>query len=104
MIYNNIKIETDENGDVLIPLPEDLLKEMGWNEHTIFDTDINNKDLTITLRHKTEWSVEDAAEFLEDIIEDVVNNGILHYILDAEGKKYIIAPYDEQLYKMTKGE
>ena len=101
MIYNNIKTQTDENGDVLIPLPEDLLKEMGWNQYTIFDTDISNEDLTIKLSQKTEWSVEDAAEFLEVIIEDVVHNGTLHCILDAEGKKYIIAPYDEQLCKVT---
>jgi bifunctional DNA-binding transcriptional regulator/antitoxin component of YhaV-PrlF toxin-antitoxin module len=38
-------LQEDENGDLLLPLPEPLLKEMGWGEGTEieFVTDSNGR-------------------------------------------------------------
>ncbi|CAF34070.1 hypothetical protein S-PM2d006 [Synechococcus phage S-PM2] len=41
-------IEVDENGDLLFPIPEKLLAELGWNENTIVELEL--KDNCIIIR------------------------------------------------------
>lgn len=35
-----VTLEEDENGDLIVPFPEDLLEEMKWGEGTVLDWEI----------------------------------------------------------------
>ena len=44
-------VTLEEDGDDLVlPIPEDILKNLGWNEGDLLEWDINDKDNTIILR------------------------------------------------------
>lgn len=49
--YEVIPQEDPETGDMIIPLPEPILKQMGWKEGDEVEVDINN-DGTLTLKKK----------------------------------------------------
>ena len=40
----------EENDDLLLPIPEDILKKLGWNEGDELEWDINQDDNSIILR------------------------------------------------------
>ena len=51
MVANNwtITVEQDENGELILPLPVDLLSQMGWSEGTdLFWVDNENGTYTLT--------------------------------------------------------
>ena len=50
-----VKLEQDENGDLLLPLSEELLKSVGWKLGDIIIWN-ENKDGTFTLTKKNEQS------------------------------------------------
>lgn len=50
-----VKLEQDENGDLLLPLSEELLKSVGWKLGDIIVWN-ENKDGTFTLTKKNEQS------------------------------------------------
>ena len=35
-----VKLEEDENGDLILPFPDDLLTDLGWAEGTVLEWDI----------------------------------------------------------------
>ena len=44
-------VTLEEDGDdVVMPIPEDILKSLDWNEGDLLEWDINDKDNTIILR------------------------------------------------------
>lgn len=44
-----VKLEQDENGDLLLPFPDELLNDMGWKEGTELDWKIlENGSVEIT--------------------------------------------------------
>jgi hypothetical protein len=51
-----VTVEQDENGDLILPLPEELLKEVGWKTDDVL-TWTDNEDGTYTLS-KRETAVE----------------------------------------------
>ena len=53
MVANNwiVQVEQDENGDLLLPFPVDLLSQMGWSEGTDLSW-IDNNNGTYTLKEK----------------------------------------------------
>ena len=51
MVANNwtVTVEQDENGELILPLPVDLLSQMGWSEGTdLFWVDNENGTYTLT--------------------------------------------------------
>ncbi len=50
-----VKLDQDENGDLLLPLSEELLKSVGWKLGDIIVWN-ENKDGTFTLTKKNEQS------------------------------------------------
>ena len=50
-----VKLEQDENGDLLLPLSEEVLKSVGWKVGDIIIWN-ENKDGTFTLTKKNEQS------------------------------------------------
>ena len=48
-----LDVKEDENGEQLIELPEDLLKETGWSEGTQIEW-VDNKDGSFTMKEATE--------------------------------------------------
>ena len=50
-----VKLDQDENGDLLLPLSEELLKSVGWKLGDIIIWN-ENKDGTFTLTKKNEQS------------------------------------------------
>ena len=50
-----VKLDQDENGDLLLPLSEELLKSVGWKFGDIIIWN-ENKDGTFTLTKKNEQS------------------------------------------------
>ena len=40
----------EENDDLLLPIPEDILKKLGWNEGDELEWDINEENNSIILR------------------------------------------------------
>jgi len=53
LVANNwiIQVEQDENGELLLPFPPDLLAQMGWSEGTDLFW-IDNENGTFTLQEK----------------------------------------------------
>ena len=53
MVANNwiITVEQDENGELLLPFPPDLLAQMGWSEGTDLFW-IDNENGTFSLKEK----------------------------------------------------
>lgn len=43
------EVEEDENGDLLLPLPLELINQMGWDEETILDWELMDNG-TVVLR------------------------------------------------------
>jgi bifunctional DNA-binding transcriptional regulator/antitoxin component of YhaV-PrlF toxin-antitoxin module len=44
-------VTLEEDGDdIVMPIPEDILKSLDWNEGDLLEWDINDKDNTIILR------------------------------------------------------
>ena len=50
-----VKLDQDENGDLLLPLSEEVLKSVGWKVGDIIIWN-ENKDGTFTLTKKNEQS------------------------------------------------
>lgn len=42
-----VKIEEAENGDLIIPLPEEMLKELGWKEGDEIDIQENEEGIIV---------------------------------------------------------
>ena len=40
----------EENDDLVLPIPEDILKKLGWEENDELEWDINEDNKTIILR------------------------------------------------------
>ena len=53
MVANNwiVTVEQDENGELLLPFPPDLLAQMGWSEGTDLFW-IDNENGTFSLKEK----------------------------------------------------
>lgn len=45
-----VTIQEDENGDLILPLPDELLKELGWDEGTTlyWRVDKHNQSIILT--------------------------------------------------------
>jgi antitoxin component of MazEF toxin-antitoxin module len=60
-IYTSQVIEICENGDAIIELPEELMKEMGWKTNDLLDIDYVNGELIIKkieeTRMKRYWRI-----------------------------------------------
>ena len=82
-----IKLEEDENGDLFLPLSDELLKEVGWKEGDNLNWKDNN-DGSFTLTKKTEgieteWVlVETISQFRERYVVEVPK-GKSEYALDT---------------------
>jgi hypothetical protein len=49
-----VKLEEDENGDLLLPFPDALLDEMGWKEGTVLNWEINDNGQVIIKEQTSE--------------------------------------------------
>ena len=50
-----VELEEDENGELLLPLPLELINQMGWDEETILDWELMENG-TIVLKEVKEES------------------------------------------------
>lgn len=41
------KVEVDENGDLVLPLPDELLQELGWTTDTVIDFESHDDYFTL---------------------------------------------------------
>lgn len=39
-----VQCTEDENGDTILPFPEEMLKQMDWREGDVLDFEMNNDD------------------------------------------------------------
>jgi bifunctional DNA-binding transcriptional regulator/antitoxin component of YhaV-PrlF toxin-antitoxin module len=50
-VTNNSKyysqVEVDENGDLVLPLPDELLEELGWTTDTVIDFESHDDYFTL---------------------------------------------------------
>ena len=82
-----VKLEEDENGDLILPFSDELLKEMGWKEGDTLQWK-DNKDGSYALTKKnesikTEWVlVEAISQFRERYVVEVPK-GKSEYALDT---------------------
>lgn len=88
------KIEEDENGELFVKLPDELMAKMGWNEYTILSTELEGSKIIV--KQKTTWTVEEAQENIELMIEDVQHNKTIHHIFDGD-KEVVMVPYEEEI-------
>jgi hypothetical protein len=66
-----LDVKEDENGEQLIELPEDLLKETGWSEGTQIEW-VDNKDGSFTMKEATELvMVECISQFRQRYLVEV---------------------------------
>ncbi len=49
-----VKLEEDENGDLLLPFPDELLNDMGWKEGTVLHWEINENGQVIIKEQTSE--------------------------------------------------
>ena len=49
-----VKLEEDENGDLLLPFPDELLNDMGWKEGTVLNWEINDNGQVIIKEQTSE--------------------------------------------------
>ena len=91
-----VRITKNENGEDVVPMPDDIMKELGWNEFTILSASVIEG--TISIRAKTDWTVDQLQDGnnLENILDDVEHNNTIHHILD-NGKMFVMAPYSREL-------
>ena len=94
-----IEIQMNEDGSATVPMDDEILKELGWNEHTILSTTVVDGELIV--RAKTDWTVDQLQEGtnLERVLEDIEHNKTVHYILD-KGKSYVMAPFSTELTEL----
>lgn len=82
-----VKLEEGENGDLILPFSDELLKEMGWKEGDTLEWK-DNKDGSYTLTKKnesikTEWIlVETISQFRQRYVVEVPV-GKSEYALDS---------------------
>lgn len=82
-----VKLEEDENGDLILPFSDELLKEMGWKEGDTLQWK-DNKDGSYALTKKnesikTEWVlVETVSQFRQRYVVEVPA-GQADYALDS---------------------
>jgi len=97
-----ITLKEDSSGECFIDLPKEFLDSLGWNEKTILILS-ENEDGYLKLERKTTWTVEELqdGDNLENVIDDVSVNKVLHYIIDAN-HKFVIHPYIEDEYNLIK--
>ena len=48
-----VEVEEDENGELLLPLPLELINQMGWDEETILDWELMDNG-TVVLKEVKE--------------------------------------------------
>lgn len=82
----------DEDG--VVSLPDDIINKLQWDEHTFLNCYISGN--SIVLQEKTDWTVEDAQENFDDILERVTKTKNPHHILH-KGKTYVVVPYFDKL-------
>jgi len=41
------QVEVDENGDLMLPLPDELLEELGWTTDTVIDFESHDDYFTL---------------------------------------------------------
>jgi len=46
--YTSQVSEICENGDAILDLPEDLLKDMGWSEGTVLNIELKDGEIILT--------------------------------------------------------
>ncbi|MEI8135672.1 MAG: hypothetical protein WCH46_11485 [bacterium] len=82
-----VKLEEDENGDLILPFSDDLLKKMGWKEgDTLQWKDNENGSYTLSKKNdsiETEWVlVETVSQFRQRYVVEVPK-GKSDYALDS---------------------
>lgn len=90
-----VEIQEDESGEQFIQIPQEIIEEMGWNEFTILNMELVNGNIHMTQR--TNWTAEELQEgdTLDNVMDDVVNNGTTHFI-EHEGRTFMLRPYNEE--------
>ena len=48
-----VTLEEDENGDIVLPLPEEMIKQLGWLTDDILDFVLNENDQSIIVTNLT---------------------------------------------------
>ena len=95
-------VEEDEDGNAVIPLPQEMLEELGWNEGDTLDWDAS-KDGQIILSKKqteeTEWVLVEAISMFRMRYMVEVPKGKSEYALDSvvckEAKEFSQEHLDE---------
>jgi len=80
-----VTLEQDENGDLILPLPEELLKEVGWKTDDVL-TWTDNEDGTYTLSKKetaVEYVLVEAVRLQRIQYVEVVPAGKTEWALDS---------------------
>ena len=88
----------ETNGESVLQIPKSILESLCLNEHSVVSLEIKDGALIIT--KKIEWTVEElqSADNFDLVMEDVVHNKQVHHITH-DGKRYVLAPYSEELIK-----
>jgi bifunctional DNA-binding transcriptional regulator/antitoxin component of YhaV-PrlF toxin-antitoxin module len=43
-----LELEEDENGDLFLTFPEEIIEELGWQEGDILNWDVQNEGIVLT--------------------------------------------------------
>lgn len=92
----SIITEVNEKGEV--QLPDEFVKELGWTEKTFLNFDF--VDGSVKVSEKVEWTMEEAQEHIEGIVDRVVESGVPHKIITEDGKAFMVVPYTEEMEKI----
>jgi antitoxin component of MazEF toxin-antitoxin module len=79
------------NEDGVITIPEELIKELNWDENTTLS--ITQNENTLEMREKTDWTVDELTDNIEQIIARV-NKTKKHHSVLHKGKIILITPID----------
>ena len=54
MSYYIAEVIEDDNGELLLEFPANLLNQMGWDEHTLLEWIIEEENDSVYIKEKTE--------------------------------------------------
>jgi hypothetical protein len=95
--YTAVVIE--ENGEYIVPLPQELLDEVGWHEGDTIDWREENGSFVLTKKEETEWVMVETVQLFRHRYMVEVPKGKSEYALDTvtcgEAKEFSQQHLDE---------
>ena len=90
-------VEENDDGSITVQIPDKFINHLQWDENTklIVLQDDNN----LIVKEKTDWTIEDAQENIEYIINRVNQTNKPHHICH-NGKVIMVIPYNEEILNL----